>query len=159
MHNLKQGFTLIELMIVVAIISILSTMAIPTFQEFVIRAQITEAIRLSDSLKQSITEYYVKHKQFPKDNQMAGLPKPEYLIGNFVTNMTLQDGALHITLGNKINAYVTGKTLTLRPATVTESPNSPISWLCGYSNPVPGMSAVGANKTTIPISYLSMECR
>ncbi len=155
----QRGFTLIELMVVVAIIAILSSMAIPTFQEFVVRAQITEATNLSDTLKKSITEYYTVHQQFPKNNQAAGLPKPEHLIGNFVTNIEVQEGAIHISLGNRINAHIAGKTLTLRPAIVTANPSSPISWLCGYANAVPGMTAIAANKTTVPITYLSMDCR
>lgn len=159
MRQHKRGFTLIELMVVVAIIAILTSMAIPTFQEFVVRAQITEAINLSDSLKKSITEYYTVHQQFPENNQMAGLPKPEHLIGNFVSNIEVQAGAIHILLGNRINVQMAGKILTLRPAVVTANPSSPISWLCGYANAVSGMTAVGNNKTTIPINYLSMDCR
>jgi len=159
MRQVKQGFTLIELMIVIAIIGILSSMAIPNYQEFIIRAQLTEASSLAESLKKSITEYYVLHKQFPKDNQMLGAPKPEHLIGNYVTGMQVQDGAIHISLGHRINAQMAGKIFTLRPAVVTENPTSPISWLCGYTPAVPGMTAAGENKTSVPSNYMSLECR
>ena len=159
MYKLQRGFTLIELMIVVAIIGILATMAIPTYQDYVIRAQVSEATGLADSIKKSITEYYLVNKKFPADNQAAGVPKPEHLIGNFVTAMRVINGAVHITLGNNVNAHVVGKILSLRPAYVTESPESPISWLCGYAEPVKGMSAQGENKTSLPGIYLSPGCR
>ncbi|KOR33311.1 pilus assembly protein PilA [Achromatium sp. WMS3] len=159
MRKLQIGFTLIELMVVVAIIGILSVMAVPTYQNRVIRTQIQEAMGLADSIKQSITEAYKEHKSFPANNLTAGVPEPKYLIGNFVTSIQVQEGAIHITLGNKINANAANKILTIRPATVTNSPNSPISWLCGYSKPVPGMQAVSTNKTNLPRMFLSYKCR
>ena len=159
MFKLKPGFTLIELMIVIAILSILSSMAIPTYQDFIIRAQIQEAINLSDSVKKTIAEYYVTYQKFPSNNQAAGVPKPEHLIGNFVTSIQIKEGAIQITLGNRINAHVNGKVLSLRPAIVTANPNSPISWLCGYAQAVNGMTAIGENNTTVPSLYLSPTCR
>jgi type IV pilus assembly protein PilA len=159
LHRLYKGFTLIELMIVVAIIGIMATMAIPTYQDYLIRAQITEATGLADSIKKSIHEYYQTHQRFPADNEAAGVPKAEYLIGNFVSGITVENGAIHITLGHYINVHAAGKILTLRPATVINSPNSPISWLCGYTDAVNGMQAAGENKTDLPGIYLSPGCR
>jgi type IV pilus assembly protein PilA len=159
MYKFQSGFTLIELMIVVAIIGILGSMAIPTYQDYIIRAQIHEAMNLSEGVKKSITDYYVVNQSFPSDNKMAGVPKPPHLIGNFVTGIQVKEGAIHITLGNRINAHVKGKILTLRPTTVVDSPSSPISWLCGYAEPVNGMTANGENNTTVPSLYLSPACR
>jgi type IV pilus assembly protein PilA len=96
---------------------------------------------------------------FPADNPTANVPKPEHLIGNFVTGVQVENGAIHISLGNRINAHVEGKVLSLRPAIVTENPSSPISWLCGYAEAVPGMTAIGENRTTVPSLYLSPACR
>lgn len=154
-----KGFTLIELMIVVAIIGVLAVHAVPSFQETMVRSQIAEAISLSDSIKKAITEYYYNYKQFPQHNEMAGIPKAEHLVGNFVTNIQVENGAIHITLGNRINTLFNGKILTLRPAFVAENLNSPISWLCGYAEPVNKMVAQGENKTNISAINLSINCR
>jgi hypothetical protein len=81
------------------------------------------------------------------------------LIGNYVKQINIQQGAIHIKLGNRINAHVESKVVTLRPAVVTGSPESPISWLCGYAQPVTDMQAVGSNLTDIAQRYLPLTCR
>jgi len=159
MRGLTKGFTLIELMVEVAILGVIASMAIPTYQDYIIRAQISEATGLADSVKKSITEYYQTHQRFPADNAAAGVPAPQYLIGNFVRAIQVENGAIHITLGHRINAHVIDKVLTLRPATVIGSPTSPISWLCGYAEPIPGMQGAGENKTNMLPLYLSPACR
>ncbi|MCP4701236.1 MAG: pilin [Gammaproteobacteria bacterium] len=159
MDKLHHGFTLIELMIVVALIGILSTMAIPTYQEYIIRGQIAEAMNLSDGVQKSIAEYYKEYQRFPADNQTAGAPEPKHMISNFVTGVHVMDGAIHVTLGNRVNALAAGKILSLRPAYVNGSPATPISWLCGYAEAVDGMTAQGDNKTSVPAVYLSPGCR
>ncbi len=155
---LKQGFSLIELMIVMAIISVLATMSLPTFQGAIIRAQLQEAIVLSDGIKKSIHQYYEMHHTFPDDNASAQVPQSKHLIGNFVKGITVQNGAIHIKLGNRINGQIAGKFLSLRPSIVTDSPNSPISWVCGYAEAVNGMTAIGDNQTSVPSLYLSPDC-
>lgn len=159
MNKILRGFTLIELMIVIAIIGVLSTMAIPTYQDYIIRGQVGEASRMVEGAKLAITEYYNKYHKFPTDNRGAGVPEPEHLIGNYVTSVRVTNGALHITLGNRINALAKGKVLSWRPAYVDANRKSPISWLCGYAEPVKGMSTSSANETTLPPAYLGPDCR
>ena len=159
MRTKYLGFTLLELMIVVAILGILSTIAVPTFQDRVIRAQLKEALSLAEGLKPSLEAFYSARKRFPIDNTEAGVPKPEHLIGNYVTEIELRDGALHVALGHRVNAFVKGKTVSIRPAVVVGSARSPLSWLCGKAQPVPGMRAMGENRTTLSDKFLPFECR
>jgi len=157
--TISKGFTLIELMIVVAIIGILAAIALPAYQDYTIRAQMVEGITMTNALKPKITEFYEYKGRFPKDNAEAGLPEGKYIIGNYVKGMTVEDGAIHIELGNKINTRLIGKTLTLRPQYVKESHITPLAWLCGNGKVVEGMSVTGSNRTDVKASYLPAACR
>lgn len=153
-----KGFTLLEMMVVLAIIAILLTISLPAFESKNLRAQTTESVELIKPLKDSVNLFYVSAKKFPRDNLEAGIPKAEYLIGNYVQKIELINGAFNITFGNKANAKLKNKVLTIRPMVVKDSPESPISWLCGNSPAPEGMIAVGANNTNIPGSLLPMNC-
>lgn len=155
----QKGFTLIELMIVIAIISIFATMALPNFQDRIIQTQIRESFQITESLKASVEAYYRLHKKFPLDNKTAAIPLPEHLIGNYVKRVTLKEGALHILLGNRINAQIKGQTLSIRPVVVSENPSSPIAWICGDAEAVDGMQSIGENETSIIPQYLPIQCR
>ena len=155
----NNGFTLIELMVVVSIIGILASVAMPQYQVYVHRSEVTEALGMAANIRENVTAYYVETLEFPNNNKQAGIPDPDKLIANRITEVEVAGGAIHVTLGNKIAKPLQGKILTFRPATVDGSPKSPISWLCGYDEPVKGMSAVGANKTTLSDEYLPAACR
>ena len=156
---IQRGFTLIELMIVVAIIGILASIALPAYQDYTIRAQVVDAFSITGELKLSIKDYYKESGRFPSNNVEAGVPKPEQLLGNYVTGVNVVDGAMHVTFGNYANKNVAGETLTLRPIVVSESPSSPFSWTCGYRDPPDGMQAVGEDRTTLLRRYLPASCR
>ena len=155
-HN---GFTLIELMIVVAIIGILASIAIPAYQDYTIRAQVVESFSITGELKLSIKDFYKDRGRFPTTNDEAGVPAAEHLIGNFVEKVEVVQGAMHVEFGNYVNATLDGKILTIRPIYVSESPTSPISWTCGYRNPPEGMEAVGEDRTTLQNKHLPSSCR
>jgi type IV pilus assembly protein PilA len=154
-----SGFTLIELMIVVAIIGILAAIAIPQYQDYTIRAQIAEALLLAGEIKPSIQDYYKDRGRFPSNNDAAGAPAPGHLIGNYVTDIEIVDGAMHVRFGNKANAQIAGKVLTLRPAYVTANPSSPLAWNCGRSPPPNGMTAAGQDRTDVLNVHLPSACR
>lgn len=159
MNNRENGFTLIELMVVVAIIGILASIAIPGYQDYIIRSQLAEALTLTESLRKSINDYYSQHGIFPKDNAAAGAPAPEQLIGNYTRRTVVENGAIHVTLGNRINKNADNLILTQRPLVVKGSPTSPISWLCAYAPAPEGMEAVGVDKTDVPAKFLPGTCR
>jgi type IV pilus assembly protein PilA len=154
-----SGFTLIELMIVVAIIGILASIAIPAYQDYTIRAQVVEAFALIDEVKPSIRDHYRDRGVWPSDNEDAGVPLPEHLLGQYVAGIVVNDGAMHVRFGNKAHALLSGTTLTIRPLYVTANPTSPIAWNCGRSEPPQGMSPQGADRTDVPAQFLPSACR
>ena len=154
-----NGFTMIEMLIVLAIVAVLALMLIPSAYPIKARAQISESLDIAEELKPNIQLLYKATFSFPKDNEEASLPAPQFLIGNYTKSTRLENGALHITLGNKIMKPLDGKILSLRPITVIQSPASPISWVCGYSDVPKGMQAAGVNKTNIDRKFLPIRCR
>lgn len=153
------GFTLIELMIVVAIIGILAGIAIPAYQTYTIRAQVSEAFSLASELKGSIQEYRKERGTLPADNAAAGVPQPDKLIGNYVTRVEVNQGSINVTFGNFVNKNIAGQIVTLQPIVVKGSPASPMSWRCGYRGVPGGMEAVGENRTNVDAKFLPSSCR
>ena len=154
-----HGFTLIELMIVIAIMGIMATMAVPSYQDRIVRSQVQEALKMSEAAREAIEAHYRAHGRLPTDNAQAGLAPPEKYVGNFVNQLRVADGALHLRFGQRSNRHLSGKTLTLRPAVVDAYPKVPIAWVCGQAGVPSGMQGRGENQTDLPIHFLPIDCR
>lgn len=141
----QQGFTLIELMIVVAIIAILAAIALPAYQDYVARSQVSEAMTLSSGAKTAVTEYYADKGTFPTTNALAGLANDGSITGKYVASVTVGTGggitALMKSAGS-VSAKVAGKTFVLTPADAGGS----ITWDCKASG-------------TIDAKYRPSSCR
>jgi type IV pilus assembly protein PilA len=153
------GFTLIEMMAVVAVIAILATLAIPSFQDRIVRAQIVEAVGIADIAKPQIAAAWAIAHAMPVDNAAAGLPSADKIVGNLVTSVVVDNGAIDITFGNRVNSSIRGKVLTLRPAVVADAPVVPIAWVCGHAGAVDKMTAMGTDRTDVPEHFLPLNCR
>ena len=154
-----RGFTLVELMVVVAIIAILALMAVPSYRDKYIREQVVEAMRLTEIAKGPIAAAWATTKTFPDDNPAAGLPAPDKVGSNYVKSLTVEAGAIHVLFGNQANGALRGKTLSLRPAVVEDAPIVPVAWVCGFAAAPEKMTVTAANKTDLPKNWLPVNCR
>jgi type IV pilus assembly protein PilA len=159
MKNSHSGFTLIELMIVISIIGILATMALPSFQDRIIRTQVKEALNLSEVAQTAIEDFYKNKGSFPENNALAGLPEPEKIIGNYVRSVSVTGGVINVTLGNRINKNVANKIVSVRPAIVKDTPVVPIAWVYGYASVPEGMTVIGRNNSNVLARHLPVLCR
>jgi type IV pilus assembly protein PilA len=143
--NLQKGFTLIELMIVVAIIAILAAIAIPAYQDYTIRSQVSEGMSLSDGAKTAVAEFYSNSGHFPTNNQSAGLAASASIKGSYVSDVAIANGKITATFSNaspqKASDKINSKTLVLSPVSAAGS----TSWTCSGG--------------TVDSKYLPSSCR
>jgi len=153
MNKLQKGFTLIELMIVVAIIGILAAIAIPAYQDYTIRAQVSEGLSLASGSKTAVAEFFTNRGDWPAANDSAGVADAGSITGNYVSQVAIADGIITVTYSKdspqKANAKIDDSTLILSP---TDSAGS-IKWDCrGGAGGTTALSGAGSK-------YLPSSCR
>jgi len=145
-RQLQRGFTLIELMIVVAIIGILAAIAIPQYQDYTIRARVSEGVNLASSAKTAVSEYYNTNKVWPTNAASAGFTSAA---SAWVGNVDINTGIILVTLSNtaSLGGASQGQ-FNLSP--VADANNTSVSWIC---------RAGGGTGTAVPAKYLPANCR
>ncbi|MBH2210412.1 pilin [Neisseria meningitidis] len=163
MNTLQKGFTLIELMIVIAIVGILAAVALPAYQDYTARAQVSEAILLAEGQKSAVTEYYLNHGEWPSNNTSAGVATSTDIKGKYVKEVKVANGVITATmLSTGVNKEIQGKKLSLWAKRQAGS----VKWFCGQpvtraakakAANADDVAADGTNK--IDTKHLPSTCR
>ncbi|MCV6783046.1 pilin [Neisseria meningitidis] len=162
MNTLQKGFTLIELMIVIAIVGILAAVALPAYQDYTARAQVSEAILLAEGQKSAVTEYYLNHGIWPDDNSSAGVATSSKIKGKYVEKVEVANGVITAEMKSSgVNNEIKGKKLSLW----AKRQDGSVKWFCGQpvtrtaANSDDVAAANGKTADNINTKHLPSTCR
>ncbi|HEZ6805159.1 TPA: pilin [Neisseria meningitidis] len=156
MNTLQKGFTLIELMIVIAIVGILAAVALPAYQDYTARAQVSEAILLAEGQKSAVTEYYLNHGTWPKNNTSAGVASSSTIKGKYVEKVEVKNGVITATMASSnVNNEIKGKKLSLW----AKRQDGSVKWFCGQPVTRNADTVAADTNTKIDTKHLPSTCR
>ncbi|EMU2298182.1 pilin [Neisseria gonorrhoeae] len=162
MNTLQKGFTLIELMIVIAIVGILAAVALPAYQDYTARAQVSEAILLAEGQKSAVTEYYLNNGTWPANNGAAGVASASTIKGKYVKEVKVENGVVTATMNSSnVNKEIKDKRLSLW----AKREDGSVKWFCGQPVKRTGdnddtVAADGTDgKDKIETKHLPSTCR
>ncbi|HEZ6115560.1 TPA: pilin [Neisseria meningitidis] len=161
MNTLQKGFTLIELMIVIAIVGILAAVALPAYQDYTARAQVSEAILLAEGQKSAVTEYYLNHGEWPGNNSSAGVASSSKIKGKYVEKVEVANGVITAEMKSSgVNKEIQGKKLSLWAKRQAGS----VKWFCGQpvtrdATNADDVTADGNGTDKIDTKHLPSTCR
>nr|WP_101133136.1 pilin [Neisseria meningitidis] len=159
MNTLQKGFTLIELMIVIAIVGILAAVALPAYQDYTARAQVSEAILLAEGQKSAVTEYYLNHGIWPGGNSDAGVATSSEIKGKYVEKVEVKNGVVTATMASSnVNNEIKDKKLSLW----AKRQDGSVKWFCGQPVTRTATNAddvTAASDKQIDTKHLPSTCR
>jgi type IV pilus assembly protein PilA len=153
----QSGFTLIELMLVVMIIGILAAVAVPAYQDYTIRARVSEALVLAGPAQRAVNEYYERWGSFPRDNTAAGLAAPELYQGDAVTGIAVSEGLIDVRVAVMSDRKDT-RSLYLTPVVNRDYPTGPVMWRCHATKPS-GDAGAKTGARSLEFKYVPASCR